>query len=89
MGGGGAHPLQAGTLGRGSREAQHTLCLGKLWMVWSRALNKRLSTECRGHMDLELGPGPLEASAGRQAGSHLGLVAEGMLKVGGQEEVVF
>lgn len=40
-------------------------------------------------MDLELGLDLSRPRQGRQAGSHLGLVAEGMLKVGGQEEVVF
>lgn len=43
----------------------------------------------RGHMDLELGLDLSRPGQGSQAGSHLGLVAEGILKVGGQEKVVF
>lgn len=56
-----------------------------LWSQW--ALNKRPSV--RGHVDLELGLGLSRPGQGSQAGSRLGLVAEGMLKVGDQEEVVF
>lgn len=39
-------------------------------------------------MDLELGLRPSRPGQGSQAGSCLGLVLEGMLKVGDQEEVV-
>ena len=39
-------------------------------------------------MDLELGLGLSRPGQGSQAGSRLGLVAEGKLKVGDQEELV-
>lgn len=58
-----------------------------LWSQWE--LNKHPSSECPWAHGLELGLDLSRPGQGSQAGSHLGLVAEGILKVGGQEKVVF